>query len=200
MLTINQGKELISLARSSVKTFFENRKVSIRPTKDKLLRVKRGVFVTLLTYPKKELRGCIGFPYPELTLVEAVQKAALSSAFQDTRFMPINKEELERIVFEVSVLSEPEQIICKPKDYEKNIRIGEDGLIIQRGYLGGLLLPQVPVEQKWGCKEFLENICYKAGLSPDMINDEGTRLWKFQAQIFAEEKPNGEVAELEQKC
>jgi uncharacterized protein (TIGR00296 family) len=100
-------------------------------------------------------------------------------------------------VFEVSILSKPESIQVKSaKDYCKKIEIGKDGLILQNGPFYGLLLPQVPLEFGWGVEEFLNNLCYKAGVTPDWIEDENTRIWKFQSQIFTEKEPGGEVVEV----
>jgi len=58
------------------------------------------------------------------------------------------------------------------------------------------LLPQVPIEMGWDVMEFLENLCYKANLTPDFIYDKNTRIWKFRAQIFYEVEPGGIVKEL----
>jgi len=193
MLTLQEGKLLIRLARSSVEKHFNKGNILEKSAK---LNEKRGVFVTISTFPEKSLRGCIGFPYPTLPLSEAVQKAAASSAFEDPRFPPIEKEELGKIIFEISVLTEPELIKVKnPKEYSKKIEIGKDGLVIQNGPFSGLLLPQVPVEQNWTVEEFLENLCLKACLTPDYAYDKKTKIWKFQAQIFSEESPNGRIVE-----
>ena len=68
----------------------------------------------------------------------------------------------------------------------KKIKIGKDGLIIEKGNNYGLLLPQVPVEWGWGVGEFLENLCIKAGLNPLSWKDSDTKIYKFQCQIFKE--------------
>ena len=59
-------------------------------------------------------------------------------------------------------------------------------LIIESKFNRGLLLPQVPVEQKWDIEEFLENLCYKAGLDSDAWKDDDTTIYNFQAQVFQE--------------
>lgn len=196
MLSLEEGNFLIKLARSSVEKYFQRGEFVKEKIKKKKFNENRGVFVTIETFPEKNLRGCIGFPHPVLPLYEAIQRAATSSAFEDPRFPPIEKDELSKIIFEISVLTEPELIKAKnSKEYPKKIKIGRDGLIIQSGSFSGLLLPQVPVEYKWTAQEFLENLCLKAGLTPDYIHDKSTKIWKFQAQIFSEEKPGGKVVE-----
>jgi AmmeMemoRadiSam system protein A len=144
----------------------------------------RGVFVTLTE--NSELRGCIGFPYPHLPLGDAVIQAAKSAAFADPRFLPLQEKELDKIKIEISVLTPPSELKCKVGERAKNIKIGEDGLIID--YLGysGLLLPQVAIEHKMNKLEFLEACCEKASLPRDKWQDEKCQIFTFQAQIFSE--------------
>jgi hypothetical protein len=196
MLSLKEGKILIGLARSSVEKYLQKGNLSLEKNEKKKLNEKRGVFVTIKNFHGNSLRGCIGFPYPSLPLYEAIQRAAISSAFEDPRFTPIEKKDMDKIIFEISVLTEPELIKVKnPKEYPKKIDIGKDGLMIQNGPFSGLLLPQVPVECNWTAEEFLENLCLKACLTPDYAYDSNTKIWKFQAQIFSEESPNGEIIE-----
>jgi len=81
----------------------------------------------------------------------------------------------------------------KPSQYPSKIKVGEDGLIVEKNVFKGLLLPQVPVEWKWDNEQFLCQCCIKAGLPPDCWLLEDTKIYKFQAIIFEEEKPRGEV-------
>ncbi|MEM5793190.1 MAG: TIGR00296 family protein [Candidatus Aenigmatarchaeota archaeon] len=178
------GKELLDLARRSVEKYLQ-KKWKLEETR---FKEKMGVFVSIHTI-NGELRGCIGYPYPVLPLGEAVQKAAISAAFEDPRFPPIARDELNRVVFEISVLTKPKLIEVKdPKDYLKEVRIGEDGIIIERGFYSGLLLPQVAIEHKLSVKEFLDHTCMKAGMNPRCWLDKDVKVYKFQAQIFKESK------------
>jgi len=161
-----------------------------------ILEEKSGVFVTLHTYPAHHLRGCIGYPEPLAPLYDALFDSAISAATRDPRFPPVSEEEIESLIVEVSVLTKPEIITVKnPKDYPEKIKIGSDGLIVERGFFKGLLLPQVPVEWKWNTKEFLRHTCAKAGLEPDAWLDLQTKIYKFSSIIFSEVKPGGEVVE-----
>jgi len=159
------------------------------------LNMPRGVFVTIKRHSDGELRGCIGFIHPT-PLWDAVQRAAASAAFGDFRFAPLSADELGDMVFEVSVMTEPVLVEGGCRDWKKNIKIGRDGLIIFNSGYSGLLLPQVPVEQGWGVQEFLDNICYKAGLTTDALSDSNTKLMKFECQVFAESEPRGKVVEV----
>ena len=118
------------------------------------------------------------------------------SATEDPRFPPVRRDELSRIIIEISILSKPELIeVRNPREYLDKIKIGEDGLMIEYGLYSGLLLPQVPVEYKWNVEQFLSELCIKAGLPPDMWLDRNVKIYKFKAQIFREKIPNGEVYE-----
>jgi len=196
-LSLEEGKLLVRLARNAVEEYLKTRK-RIRPPEGLPQKLMQpcGVFVTINSVQsgEKELRGCIGLPYPTTPLVEAVIESAISSATQDPRFYPLTPEELDSVVFEVSVLTPPQLVEVKnPREYPSKIRVGVDGLIIERGFYRGLLLPQVPVEWNWDEEEFLCQCCLKAGLPPDCWLMKGTKVYKFQAIIFEEEKPKGEV-------
>lgn len=197
MLSDSEGAELVRLARKAVEMYLHE-SAMIRPEKDS--SEKAGVFVTLnyLTRNKEEhLRGCIGFPLAEKMLHQSVVEAAIAAATEDPRFPPVDRQELDSIIFEVSVLTPPQEINSSPADYKKEIRIGRDGLILRWRYGSGLLLPQVPVELKWNVDEYLINVCYKAGAPADAWLDPASKLYKFQAIVFKEAEPRGQVTRLE---
>ncbi len=196
LLDIEKGTFLVKLARAAVEEYLR-RGVKIEPPPDTPpeLFEKRGVFVTLKTYPRKELRGCIGYPEPIMPLVLATIDAAISAATRDPRFYPVGVEELPKLLFEVTVLTPPQPIDAPPEELPKAIKVGRDGLIVRCGYASGLLLPQVPVEWGWNEEEFLAQTCVKAGLPPNCWLDPRCQFYKFQGQIFTETEPYGEVVE-----
>lgn len=171
------GKKLLKLARDSIAREFD---AEIKPEtlKEKQFKQARGVFVTITE--NHELRGCIGMPYPSLALGKAVAEAAKSAAFQDPRFPPLNKDELEKIKIEISILTIPQETGLQ------DIKVGRDGLICSCLGYSGLLLPQVATEYKWSKLQFLENLCRKAGLPNSAWQDKNFKLSKFEAQIFSE--------------
>lgn len=196
-LSEEEGKFLVDIARKAVEEYLKTKKhMRVPESLSKNLLQPCGVFVTInrLENGEKKLRGCIGYPYPTAPLVQAVIDSAINAATQDPRFRPVSQGELDKLVFEVSVLTPPQMVeVKKPKEYPAQIKVGEDGLIVERGMYKGLLLPQVPVEWEWDEEEFLCQCCVKAGLSPDYWLIEGTRIYKFQAIVFEEEKPRGEI-------
>ena len=196
-LSLEEGNFLVRLARKAVKEYLETRKqIKVPEDTSQKLSQPCGVFVTInsIKSREKKLRGCIGYPYPTTPLTQAVIESAINSATQDPRFYPISLDELESVVFEVSVLTPPEIIkVEKPSQYPSKIKVGKDGLIIEKNVFKGLLLPQVPIEWKWDNEQFLCQCCIKAGLPPDCWLLKDTKIYKFQAIIFEEEKPKGEV-------
>jgi uncharacterized protein (TIGR00296 family) len=193
-LPLEQGKYLVSLAREAIGSYLASGKKITPNRSDGALFEKRGVFVTLETHPSHELRGCIGYPLPIKELALSVVDCALSAAFEDPRFPPVEKGELSGLVAEVSVLSVPQEIkVEKPEDLPKKIKVGRDGLIINYGYSSGLLLPQVPIEWNWNEEEFLCQVCEKAGLPREMWRSPSAKISAFGAQVFSEKAPGGAV-------
>ncbi len=176
------GKRLISLARTSITSYFSGQEDL--PEEHNDISIRRGVFVTL--EKDGELRGCIGFTEPIEPLGKLVWMAARAAAFDDPRFPPLREDELDKITIEVSVLTPAEEILCKRSELPKNIDIGRDGLIIRHPMGSGLLLPQVAEEYNWSATEFLENLSRKAGLPKDAWMEDESRIFRFQADIFSE--------------
>jgi len=194
MYSSADGKLAVSLARRAIEAHLKGKQIAPPPDLPDAFRRKSGVFVTLSTYPDRDLRGCIGYPEPVMPLAEAIVDSAVSAAARDPRFSPVTSKELSRIVVEVSLLTPPELVKVKsPAEYLKTIAIGRDGLIADNGFGRGLLLPQVPVEQDWDVHEFLDHTCMKAGLSAAAWTEKGTRLYRFTAEIFDELEPGGKV-------
>lgn len=195
MLNLQQGAALIKLAREAISSYFSRKEPRASKEVKKAFSDKNGVFVTL--NKDGQLRGCIGFTEAVFPLYEAVIKAAISAAFSDPRFPPLGQDELNNVAIEVSVLTRPIAInVRNPEDYLKHIEVGKDGLMVRGVFNSGLLLPQVAIEYKWDSLTFLKQTCVKAGLQPDSWQDfDACRVYKFQSQVFAETKPNGEVVQ-----
>lgn len=187
-LSLRQGEELVKLARNSIENYFEEKEFKLPEGFEE----KQGVFVTL--HKGNELRGCIGFTEAIYELKNAIVNAAKSAAFSDPRFRPVEKSEMENIVVEISVLTKPEFIrVSEPEEYLDKIIIGQDGLIVKFASFSGLLLPQVFSEYNVDVEQALVMTCNKAGLNSETWKDKKCEIYKFQCQIFSEEKPNGRI-------
>jgi len=191
-LSDEDGKLLVELAKKAIEECVGNdsRYVPPEEIREKFSE-KCGIFVTInrVKGDMKELRGCIGYPRPLLPLADAVVDAAVAAATEDPRFNPMKKNELDKVLIEVSILTPLELIDVKsPLEYPQKIKVGEDGLVFEWEWGSGLLLPQVPVEYGWEANEFLENLCMKAGATPDSWLRKGIKIYKFNAIIFEEIK------------
>ncbi|MHA2073827.1 MAG: TIGR00296 family protein [Candidatus Hodarchaeales archaeon] len=195
------GEYLVKLARRTIETYLKE-KVKIKIPKDtpKDLFDQSGAFVTLHRVHRNsdeaELRGCIGrIESPNSSLIQSTIDSAIDAAIHDPRFPPVKFEEMVKIKIEVTILTIPKVLEVKdPSEYFDLIKIGKDGLIAEKGrFQRGLLLPQVPVEQKWDLNAYLDYVCMKAGLSSNAWKDLETKISSFEGLIFSEESPNGNV-------
>ena len=179
-LSAQERAELLAIAHEAVRMAVKEHKRYVPPEpRSAALLEERGAFVTLKK--RGELRGCIGHTVPQQPLYLTVRDVAVYAALQDPRFPAVTAEEFNDLEFEISVLS-PFRKVRDPRE----VRVGEHGLLVRRGNKEGLLLPQVPVEQKWDRHTFLEQCCHKAGLNADAWKDRETDLFVFTALVFGD--------------
>ncbi|HID73618.1 MAG TPA: TIGR00296 family protein [Thermoplasmata archaeon] len=152
-----------------------------------------GAFVTLVTHPDRDLRGCIGYIEAVKSLRETLEDVAISAATRDPRFPPVRAGEMDRLVVEVSLLTPLDRIPAHGEEIIHHVEIGRHGLVVERGPYRGVLLPQVPVKYEWDVPTFLAHTCAKAGLPPDAWLDPLTTFHRFGAEVFEEVAPRGEV-------
>lgn len=178
-LSSQDKQSLLNIARKTIESYIQNKeKPTFDPTSDKLKK-PGAAFVTL--HKKGNLRGCIGHIIASVPLWECVRDMAIAAATQDPRFSKVQEEEIPELHIEISVLTPPELI----SDPQKVI-VGKHGLIMERGFNRGLLLPQVPLEWGWDKETFLRQTCHKAGMSEDCWKDPKTKIHTFEAIVFSE--------------
>lgn len=177
VLTSEEKIELKKLAKDSISSHFDS---SVKPElklESETLKENCGAFVTLKI--AGQLRGCIGLVEGVRPLYEAVIEMAKAAAFEDPRFSPVKKEEVEKLEIEISAMTPLKQI----RDLDL-IEVGKHGLIIKSGYNSGLLLPQVATEYGWDRDTFLQQTCLKAGLSPQEYLNPSAEIYIFSAEVF----------------
>ena len=192
LLTSDEGQIALELARTAIEEYLGSGEVKKPeslpgiPGLPPVFQNNRGVFVTLnnRSGSRRELRGCIGRPYPVMPLGEAIVISAINAATEDPRFMPVTLNELENLEIEVTVLTTPYRLKARPEELSGKIEVGRHGLIVQKGPYSGLLLPQVAVENDFDAEEFLGQTCMKAGLFPDAWFESDTEVFAFEGQIF----------------
>lgn len=194
------GIYLVKLARYAAFSWIVEEKEPdpIQPIPDQA-QFTTGAFVTVKEKIGDEahLRGCIGYPIGIKPLFEEVIDLAKESTLNDPRFDPVQEKELPNLIFEVTVLTPPEEInYTSPEDLLSKIKIPGDGLIVKHGRFSGLLLPQVPIEQNWKEEEYISYTCRKAYLPTDIWKREKIEVKKFQGVVFTEKSPEGEIMRL----
>lgn len=174
---------LLKLARKSIEEkLFGKSEIEVK-TDFPIFNEDRAAFVTL--HINGNLRGCIGQIIAQNKLVNTVKEMAVSAAFGDPRFSNLSESEYGKIDIEISVLSPLSEI-----ENWKDVKTGEHGIIISKGYHKGVLLPQVPVEYGWDTETFIKHGCMKAGLPSDEYK-KGVTIEVFSAEVFGENELNG---------
>lgn len=173
-----EQEELLKLAKMTVESVVKTGRKPDYANKLSGLEQKLGAFVTLRE--KGELRGCIGRFEPDIPIYKVVMEMAIAAATQDYRFPPVSEKELDKLQYEISVLSPLRKVASW-----KEIEIGKHGVEVARGMRRGVFLPQVATETGWDLETFMNNLCaHKAGLPADAWKDPKTDLFVFTAQVF----------------
>jgi len=180
-ISLESQERLLKIARDSIESHLKKKPQEEFEISDPMLREKRGAFVTL--HKHDDLRGCIGDIIGSKPLHETVAEMAVAAAVRDPRFSPLTIDELSEVDIEISAMTPLKKI-----DNIDEIKVGTHGLYIKRGFLSGLLLPQVATEYGWNKEEFLEYTCQKAHLPMDAWKDEKTEIYIFSAQVFGEKE------------
>ncbi|MGF1645217.1 MAG: AmmeMemoRadiSam system protein A [Thiotrichales bacterium] len=163
-LTLEQQQRLLDLAEASIRSGLVAGKPCevAEATLDDALRAPRATFVTLKHHGK--LRGCIGTLSAHRSLARDVVAHAYAAAFSDPRFRPLRGEELAGLEVSIAILSPPEPLRFRDEaDLLRQIRPGEDGLILESGSHRGTFLPSVWTQLPQRA-EFLRQLKLKAGL------------------------------------
>ena len=168
----------LQLARTAVIEAVTHHKFLDSFPRDGVFAARRGVFVTL--HVRNRLQGCIGVIEVKEPLSEAIARCAASAALEDPRFAPMKTDQLGDLSIEISILSAMESIA------PESIEIGRHGLFVRLHEQRGLLLPQVAVEHRLTCEQFLEETCRKAGLRREAWRDPEALLFGFTCEVFSE--------------
>ena len=170
---------IINLCKLSIKSKFETKEIELKFPQ--VFNEPGASFVTL--EKNNMLRGCIGSIIAHRTLIEDIAINAQNAAFNDPRFNPVQKEEIEQLHIDVSILSEPTPIeFDGEEDLLNKIKPFEDGIIIKDGNYQAVYLPTV-WEQLPDKKEFLNSLKRKAGLSPDYFS-KTFEAYRFQSTLI----------------
>lgn len=181
--SLSEGEKsaLLQIAREAIVAEVRGERYNAAVPKDLKLLNHSGAFVTLRE--GGELRGCIGYIEARLPLYETVAQTGAKAATGDPRFDSVTKDEIENLNVEISVLSP----LRKIKSVDE-IVVGKHGILIEKGFYRGLLLPQVATENNWDREKFLEYTCMKAGMDTDSYKRHDVNIYVFTAEVFGEDK------------
>jgi uncharacterized protein (TIGR00296 family) len=194
LLSANDGLFALTATRELIVSYLKNRYwVDTPKFYPQTLRRKQGVFVSIvekIAYEDEEReRYClsVGNPLPNARLIDAAFSAAtkvaidLSSDLDVSSPPPISILRLD-IVGDLELLN-----VTNPVRYTDLVRLGQHGLMTERGHYKGVLLPRVPIAENWNVDEFLSQCCIRAGLMADAWLEKAVRIYRFQTQVFEEE-------------
>lgn len=182
-----QRATLIEVARRSIEHGLAyGHPLQVSPSEyHRELKAVRASFVTLEI--AGQLRGCIGHLEAVQPLVVDVAENAFAAAFRDPRFAPLTAAEWPRVSLHLSILSRPQPLeFSDEADLLRQIRPGEDGLILQDGPNRGTFLPSV-----WDSlpdpAEFLTHLKRKAGLAANHWSPR-VEVWRYTTESFGEDE------------
>lgn len=178
MTTDEERLALLQLARDAITAFVTGLSAPV-PEPTAIMERCAGVFVSL--HKQGDLRGCIGHIGQDEPLAQLVARSAVAAASSDPRFPAVTPSEVADLQIELSILGPLERIAGAAE-----VEIGRHGLVVERGWHRGLLLPQVAVRWQWDSAAFLCQTCHKAGLPRDAWKN-GATLWRFEAEVFGEQ-------------
>ena len=177
-LNDEEKRMLKAIALTSIKDSLDGKRIA-QPTLNSqfsILNSRCGAFVSL--HKQGRLRGCIGHFGEDVPLHEIVAEMARAAAFEDPRFMPVTRDELDDIDIEISVLT-PMRRIQNLDEFQ----LHKHGIYIKKGYRSGTFLPQVADEVNWTKEEFVGHCAQdKAGIGWDGWKD--AELYVYEAIVF----------------
>jgi len=195
--SIDEGEKLVIAARKIVIEFVSSAKFD-RTAVAKHTRKfadKQGVFVRIEHWPTRTPRGSMGFVHPRIGIGNALIEAAIGAA-EDKDFVPISHREIDHIVVEVDVLSDPVELKGSAASRLKQVKSGRDGIIATYGFHTGIVLPIEASENDWKNEDILRHACMKAGLGADSWKRDDVKIHKFTSQVFRELSPDGSIEEI----
>ncbi|MDE1865192.1 MAG: TIGR00296 family protein [Candidatus Micrarchaeota archaeon] len=196
-----EGEQIVRGARAAIELFLRSPNLDRNMLVESLkgLGSPNGVFVTVLHYPTRELRGRMGIHGARKHIGELVVDAAIAAGFEDPKFVPVSLNESSHMTVEVDILSDFELIKSSGKGKLIKVKMGRDGIYIKYGFKSAVLLPSFPEENNLDKTGFFEAACKAVGIQKDLWMQPNIKLYRFRAQGFAETEPDGRVIEIKRE-
>lgn len=183
-----QKEFMVKIAREAIEDGIMHTKKETPPRCPERLLENGACFVSL--HMKDNLRGCIGSLEAHEPLIKNIIRNAKNAAFHDPRFMALQKDEMEDVNIEISILTKPEKMdYIGGRDLIRKLKAPEHGVILSKGGRSATFLPVVWEHFKEGKNYdkigFLTELCMKAGLNPDDW-EKGCDIEIYQAILVKE--------------
>lgn len=141
------------------------------------------LFVTWKIGRDKRLRGCIG-TFSAMELHHGLREYALTSAFKDSRFAPISRDELPRLTVSVSILQNFEEAQGH-LDWQLGVHGIRIEFLTERGCKRtATYLPQVATEQGWDQLQTIDSLLRKGGYRAAITQEmrKSIKLTRYRSQ------------------
>jgi len=181
-LSLLEKGVLLDLARSAATAFIQEG-LGEEPDIDtrrlpKALMEKKGLFVAI--YKQGELRGCMGTILPVMTIWQACMENARSTAYKDSRFVPLAIHELDHISYEITLVDTP-----RPFSDISQLEKGTHGIILTKGFRKEVFLPGSLNDLPHNSEGIFARLRAKADMSDD--DHDAPEQWElFHAEVISE--------------
>lgn len=182
-LTSNDREQLLTIAKNAIVAHISQSGAYEQDYENcsEILRLSYGAFVSV--YVDGHLRGCLGWFETEKPLCKAIAELAVSAATEDSRFQPVNEEELPSLGIEISALSPLKRI-----ESIDEIEVGKHGIYLRMGIMTGTFLPQVATNNNWSREEFL-GYCARDKAKIGWEGWKKADIFTFEADVFGDNVP-----------
>ena len=183
LLNKEQQQQLLTLAKKSIQQGLQTgQPLKINPADfPPELTEQRATFVTLQKH--HQLRGCVGMLEATRPLVADVVDNAFAAAFRDSRFSPLDADELDELEIHLSILTPAEPVsFNSEQDLLNQLQPGVDGLILKEGRRRATFLPSV-WEQLPQPAQFLNHLKQKAGL-PSNYWSKNIEIFRYRTEVI----------------
>jgi len=186
----------VRVARETAFKFLKGDPIEVPSEWPEKLSKRSGVFVSVRRPERdmKRLISCSGYCLPNRDLIKGLVNSSINAIIRARALFAPESVKPNSVIFEASVLTIPKPLkVAKPTDLPRTIKVGIDGLLVELNFYRGVLLPQIAVERGWNETEFIAECCMNAGLPADIWLEGATRIYSFQADVFQELFPFGDV-------
>ncbi len=170
---------LLKYTRDIINSKFSGKLYDVKLELDAdLVPESSGLFVSV--YCCDELRGCMGRFSSTRDFESLIRDLGKSAAFDDSRFEPIQENEIPEMNIEISLLT-----ALRSVQGLDEIEIGRHGVYLKFGAQTGTYLPQVAESQMWDAEELVRH-CAKYKARIDEADLDMAELFVYESICFSE--------------